>query len=87
MLVSDDQDDAEDRESVVAAEDRAEDRAGFAARTDRGEDRRRRRRAEDERAADEDREGEVIDELEDIEVQRLHACIMNRRNFRPCGSV
>jgi len=83
----DDEEDGEDGEAVVSAEDGTEDRARLAARADGREDRRRRRGAEDDRAAHQDRQCEVIEELERVEVERFHACMMTRRHFRPEWSV
>ena len=90
------QDEGEDRVTVEAREHRAEERPGLGAR-DRGgfsgvgvpptEQRRRHGRAENEHAADQHRERQVIQELENVEVERLHSPTEHTRNFRPHRSV
>ena len=80
----DQHDHREHREPIESREHATEQRARFTATPGRSEQRGRDRRAEHERSADKDRERQVIEELEQVERQRLHRGIRAYREF-PTG--
>ena len=70
-----------DGEPVEPGEDASKQRTRIRSRAGRGEKSRRDRRAEHQRPTDEDRKRQVIEELEQVERQRLHGGIRAYREF------
>ena len=68
----DEEHDGEDGEGIEAREHAAEGRPRLGTRPRRREERRRDSRTEYQSATDEDDQGEVVEELEQVEVERLH---------------